>query len=387
MKRTLYLIFFISVGVFSQTAIRNAGVIQMHDGAEVGFHTNLVNDGTFDKNLGKAHFYSVNGGNLVISGTNRPIFHDMYVETLNANLELEVSVGAKNELWFVEGKIETQRDEPAISMDLIGHQFYQGEDDEHYVDGYNSVINYNNEYKFPIGDDNRLRPMFIPNGDTNYKGAYFFEDPSIASYFISAFDTKKKARDVKVVSELEFWDFDGQKATDVTLTWDIHSEIKLLVKDLKELTVVGWSKEKKQWVDLGNAEVQGDLTEGKIKSLAFRPDDYLAITFGSTGDIMDDFCDTTINTFTPDGDGVNDTFELQCADKYPPGSIYEVYDRWGSLVYSPDKLTDKWDGFSNVDLTVNRQKGLPTGVYFYLVTFTDETGYENVRKGWIYLIR
>lgn len=63
------------------------------------------------------------------------------------------------------------------------------------------------------------------------------------------------------------------------------------------------------------------------------------------------------NAFTPDGDGVNETFG-------PIGhSIDEfsmvVYNRWGELLYSTDELLEPWDG------KVNGGKMATTGVYVY----------------------
>jgi gliding motility-associated-like protein len=65
------------------------------------------------------------------------------------------------------------------------------------------------------------------------------------------------------------------------------------------------------------------------------------------------------NTFTPNGDGVNDTWYIPALSAYPNFEL-AVYDRWGHLVYQAKKSNVHWDG---------RSKGqpLPMGVYVYIL--------------------
>jgi gliding motility-associated-like protein len=65
------------------------------------------------------------------------------------------------------------------------------------------------------------------------------------------------------------------------------------------------------------------------------------------------------NTFTPNGDGVNDFWEIQYLNDYP-GCVIEVYNTAGSLVYRSVGYTTPWDG---------KFKGqpLPAGTYYYVI--------------------
>jgi gliding motility-associated-like protein len=52
------------------------------------------------------------------------------------------------------------------------------------------------------------------------------------------------------------------------------------------------------------------------------------------------------NSFTPNGDGLNDRFELKL---WKPCDIYKltILDRWGHLVYQNDDAnTSSWDGMA-----------------------------------------
>ncbi|MCG2616591.1 gliding motility-associated C-terminal domain-containing protein [Terrimonas sp. NA20] len=65
------------------------------------------------------------------------------------------------------------------------------------------------------------------------------------------------------------------------------------------------------------------------------------------------------NTFTPNGDGVNDTWYIPALSAYPNFEL-AVYDRWGHLVFQAKKSNVHWDG---------KFKGQPLamGVYVYIL--------------------
>jgi len=65
------------------------------------------------------------------------------------------------------------------------------------------------------------------------------------------------------------------------------------------------------------------------------------------------------NTFTPNADGTNDTWNLDFTS-YSTANL-EVYSKWGVLVYQADGLTIQWGGN---DMSGN---ALPAGTYYYIV--------------------
>jgi len=60
------------------------------------------------------------------------------------------------------------------------------------------------------------------------------------------------------------------------------------------------------------------------------------------------------NAFTPNGDGVNDTWDI------------EVFTRWGAEVYQSAGYSSPWNGQYN-------GKKLQAGVYYYIVTAKNNT--------------
>ena len=93
-------------------------------------------------------------------------------------------------------------------------------------------------------------------------------------------------------------------------------------------------------------------------------------------------CLTVYNEFTPNNDGANDLFRIDCIESYPNNEL-KVYNRYGSLVYSKQHYENDWDGTANVSGVINRGDMLPTGTYFYVITIGDGT----VKKGWLSIMR
>lgn len=66
-----------------------------------------------------------------------------------------------------------------------------------------------------------------------------------------------------------------------------------------------------------------------------------------------------LNTFTPNGDGINDLWEIPEIDSYP-GAIIEVYNAEGQLVFRSVNYTRPWDGKFNGNI-------LPFGTYYFAI--------------------
>ncbi|MBP7809604.1 MAG: gliding motility-associated C-terminal domain-containing protein [Bacteroidia bacterium] len=99
-------------------------------------------------------------------------------------------------------------------------------------------------------------------------------------------------------------------------------------------------------------------------------------------EVIEDGCfDTDVfvpNTFTPNGDGVND---IMYARGHKLTTIYfAIYNRWGEMVFETNDIKTGWDG---------NYKGRPAdvGVFGYYVKYTCVSGQENFKKGNITLIR
>ena len=94
-------------------------------------------------------------------------------------------------------------------------------------------------------------------------------------------------------------------------------------------------------------------------------------------------CLVVYNEFSPNDDGSNDVFKIDCIENYP-NNKFEVYNRYGSLVFSQNHYENTWNGTANVSGVINKDDQLPTGTYYYILN----VGVDNIVKtGWLSIIR
>lgn len=84
---------------------------------------------------------------------------------------------------------------------------------------------------------------------------------------------------------------------------------------------------------------------------------------------------TVPNTFTPNGDGANDTWNIEALDTYP-ASTTQVFNRYGTLVYKSTGYPKAWDGTSN-------GQSIPGGTYYYVIDLKN----GKVMSGWVMVVR
>jgi len=83
--------------------------------------------------------------------------------------------------------------------------------------------------------------------------------------------------------------------------------------------------------------------------------------------------------FTPNSDGKNETYLILGIENYPD-NVFEVYNRWGTLVYKEDGYRNNWEGYSNIFNSANK---LPAGTYYFILYLNDP---ENTKyNGFIQL--
>jgi len=94
-------------------------------------------------------------------------------------------------------------------------------------------------------------------------------------------------------------------------------------------------------------------------------------------------CLTIYNEFSPNGNGKNEFFYIDCINNYPNNKL-EIYNRWGNLVYVKEAYDNSFDGISNGRSVVNKNEKLPVGTYYYILDLGDGT---EARAGWLYIVR
>jgi gliding motility-associated-like protein len=82
------------------------------------------------------------------------------------------------------------------------------------------------------------------------------------------------------------------------------------------------------------------------------------------------------NTFTPNGDGINDTWQITGIESYPQADV-QVFNRFGQRVFESKGYSVPFDGTSN-------GRELPVGAYYFIIKLNNNC---NVLTGSITIIR
>ena len=78
--------------------------------------------------------------------------------------------------------------------------------------------------------------------------------------------------------------------------------------------------------------------------------------------------------FTPNGDGINDTWEIHGISDYPNAEV-SIYDRWGQRVHHSNGYKQAFSG-----------GGLPAGTYYYVIELKQLEGQSPPYTGYVAII-
>jgi uncharacterized repeat protein (TIGR01451 family)/gliding motility-associated-like protein len=140
----------------------------------------------------------------------------------------------------------------------------------------------------------------------------------------------------------------------------------------------------------------GDAATLVLSAEVLEPEDYLnraslafldQVDLNMNNDIaeasVEPGCLHVYNEFSPNGDGVNEFFKIDCISRYP-NNVLKIYNRWGNIVYEERGYNNNWSGISNGRAVVNATDRLPVGTYYYILDLGD--GSTPV-SDWLYINR
>ncbi len=135
------------------------------------------------------------------------------------------------------------------------------------------------------------------------------------------------------------------------------------------------------WTELTNT----DLNVSYVDDSTCSPNKmmFLAVEVTTCGMVLgEEFCLKVFNEFSPNNDGFNDFFTVQCIEDY--SNTVEIYNRNGNLVYKTADYRNTWDGTANVKSVLNNGDHLPSGTYYYFIQIPE---LERNLVGWLQLAR
>lgn len=262
-------------------------------------------------------------------------------------------------------------------------------DDVSHVDGYVQK-NGDDAFRFPIGDGGQYRYAAQSSPDVTtdaFTGKFFWENPN------PLYPLASRAGVITLIDNAEYWTIDkttGSSDIFLTLTWDEDTTPNsIYAAPYEEIHIVRWDTAQSLWVDEGGVAdpstkevttvINPLLGYGVFTLARVRVDDILPC--GGRGVVI-------YNAVSPNDDGVNDYFNIDGIDACPQNKV-EIYNRWGVKVYetkSYDTNGNVFRGYSEGRVTVNNNEKLPTGTYFYIISFLDETGGTKTKKaGYLYI--
>ena len=91
-------------------------------------------------------------------------------------------------------------------------------------------------------------------------------------------------------------------------------------------------------------------------------------------------CVNPVNVFTPNGDGINDTWQVLTGGNCTRSVEVTVFNRNGSVVFHSTNYNNAWDGTYN-------GKGLPDGTYYWVIQYVYLTSRVVTAKGNVTILR
>ena len=81
------------------------------------------------------------------------------------------------------------------------------------------------------------------------------------------------------------------------------------------------------------------------------------------------------NTFTPNGDGINDSWIIRNIENFPDNDLI-LYNRWGDEVYRKNAFINNWNGKELID-----------GTFYYVLKINNCLEQDEVYSGYLTIIR
>ncbi|MDM1408205.1 gliding motility-associated C-terminal domain-containing protein [Myroides sp. DF42-4-2] len=352
------------------------GMSSIHKTSSAYFVLNDETNAKLIKGKGLSSFY-----NIVFDSKLDGIAFD-----LKNNIDIQGLASFKNGIIKVDA---SKKSEEPLSMGMVSflpNSKHENVGDHGFIDGEVEKIGYE-PFEYPIGQGDYYRPIYISaitKKESTIVAQYYKDD------FLFFNQHKETAGVIQDINNKEYWKISGSSVDEqsvvLSLSWDERTTLSdLLVKPEDNLHIVRWDAQQQLWVDEGGVVDMSSkivTTPTHIKGSSYFTLATVKKDWILDGDIV------IYNLVTPDGDGKNDYFIIDNINKYPNNTV-EIYNRWGVKVYETKGYDPQGDGSSNVfrgysegRVTVDKNKKLPSGTYYYVVTYEykDDNGSRMIKK-------
>ncbi|MBL4662977.1 MAG: gliding motility-associated C-terminal domain-containing protein [Flavobacteriaceae bacterium] len=353
---------------FIYAHFNNNGVVDYTDEGFTRFEGNAVQQlsgGTI------SYFYNV-------------LFDNDNSDTASFELSSEISIGG--EANFNEGIVKNNDFGGTIIFE--DDATHTGVYDGSHVDGH-VIKNGDDSFIYPIGDAQFFRYAAISTPDNTtdvFTAKYFFENPD------TNYPLASRTGVIELIDNQEYWTITregGNSDVLLTLSWEegTTTPTEIAANPQSAIHIVRWDEIQQLWVDEGGLVDEAN----KTVTTPLRLEDYGVFTLGRVNEGIILPGDVVIyNGVTPNGDGKNDYLIIDGIQNLANNNV-QVFNRWGVKVFETndyDSSENIFNGYSDGRLTINRNEKLPTGTYYYVLSydFTGNGNTERIKKaGYLYL--
>ncbi|WP_430615341.1 gliding motility-associated C-terminal domain-containing protein [Flavobacterium sp. JP2137] len=241
---------------------------------------------------------------------------------------------------------------------------------------------------YPVGNGQYYRRAALsapPAVADHFSAEYFFKTA------LKQYPSASKAGVILEVNPSEYWvikQLNSPSELILSLSWDANTTpAQFLATPEKNLHIVRWDDKEALWVDQGGIV---DLAE-KTVTTPTAVDGYGIFTLATVkhelileGDVV------IYNAVSTNGDGKNDYFFIDRIQEYPQNTV-QIFNRWGTKVFETtnyDSSGNVFKGYSDGKGTLNKNEKLPTGTYYYILTYElhSASGTQVIKKaGYLHL--
>lgn len=352
---------------------------------EVYIYKNFKNDGFVDFLTPKGSANFVGSTLQQISGNELSRFNNISFNNTSNTVPFQLlgNLSVYNEVKFISGIIDNTNFDGAITFEK--NAFHSNTSNGSFVDGFVHKIG-DTGFEFPIGNKNTYRAAKIsaPNEvSEKIKSNYFLENSNTQR------PHNLKQGIIKYIDTNEYWEVTQESGSSniiVTLTWDESTTSSNITQANSKtaIHIVRWDKNKGYWIDEGGIidEVNNSVTTvSEVSGYGV-----FALALVKEDLILPSGCLTVYNAISNNGDGKNEMLKFNCIDKYPDNTV-EVFNRSGVKVFETkgyNNQDNSFRGFSDGKFTLNREKKLPKGTYYYILKYKYNS--EMVKKaGYLFI--
>ncbi|WP_264550750.1 gliding motility-associated C-terminal domain-containing protein [Flavobacterium sp. N2038] len=354
----------------------------INDGTFI-LYANYNNDGlvsfTPKTSTGLTYFKGLSGAQT-ISGTILSELNNVHFENKNVQpaflLSGDISIAGVSE--FDKGIVDNVNYNGNIIFESDAS--HKSTSNNSYVSGYVERAK-NKAFQFPIGDGGFFRPSSIGqinSQDDFFRSKYLLKDSD------PQYPHNQRQKRIQLIDNVEYWELESsQKNIDLalTLSWNEETTPNTIINGERdsELAIVRWDATDNEWkfyttaVDVSNKLATAAVKDQGIYTLAR---------------ILSEMPDNIVvyNAVSANGDGLNEYFRIDGLEDFPDNTL-QIFNRWGVKVYETSGYgvnNNVFKGYSEGRVTVNKGEKLPTGTYFYVLTYKglksgkEKTGYLYV---------